>query len=226
MTHKKAIRQHYQPRLAPDRPSHEILDWSSAEAQQLRLRTLCRNVDLVGKTLLDVGCGLGDLWALLKAGGIQVDYTGIDLLDTMVAAARARHPHARFLVGDLFADSAPGGPIFEPASFDIVFASGVFNLNLGNNLAFLTAAIPRLLGLAREAVVITLLHQRGNDGDTRYYFYHPATVLPLLRDRGWDVDLLDDYLPHDFTLIARRPAAARRSSCATCTNPACDQRST
>ena len=49
MSRKKAIREHYEPRIAPGRASHEVLDWASAEGQQARLRALCRNVDFAGR---------------------------------------------------------------------------------------------------------------------------------------------------------------------------------
>ena len=219
MSHRKAIRDHYEPRIGGELPSHEVLDWASAEGQLARLRMLCRNVDLVGKRILDVGCGLGDLWGLLEACGIEADYTGVDLLEPMVAEARARHPGVDFRCCDVFADCG-----FEPESFDVVFASGAFNLNLGNNEAFLASALPRLLELSRDVVVFNLL-RRHDDDDPRYFYYEPDAVLPLLAEHDGHVELLDDYLPSDFTIVCRtRPATGPRGSCAACAKPCDDAR--
>lgn len=220
MAHRKRIiRAHYEPRLRSGLAPHAVLDWRSREGQLARIRTLCRNVDLAGKSLLDLGCGLGDLWGHLRDCGIAADYTGVDLLERMVEAARQRHPGARLLCADVFEEG-----VFEPESFDVVFASGAFNLNLGNNEAFLESAIPRLRELAREAVVFNLLHHRRRDDDDRYFYYDPGRVAALLARHGCQVELLDDYLPEDFTVLCRKTPAARRGSCESCTDTSCEAR--
>ena len=89
----------------------------------------------------------------------------------------------------------------------MVFTSGVFNLDLGNNLEFLPGAVRRLLGLAREVVAFNLLHVRSPAKEDDYFFYDPKDVLAMLRDHPCEVSLIDDYLPNDFTVICRKTAA-------------------
>ena len=72
-----------------------------------------------GTTVLDVGCGRGDLCAAAAARGARP--TGVDLADGMVAAAREAHPGLAFRVGD--AEELP----FAPAAFDAVLAAFVVN---------------------------------------------------------------------------------------------------
>ncbi len=195
------IRGHYIPRLSR-RTDYRALDWASAGSQEARFRVLADNVDLAGKRLLDVGAGLGHLWEYLKDTGVPADYTGVDILPEMVERAQALHPDARFLHADIFQDAHP---VFERESFDVAFCSGVFNLNLGNNHEFLAAALPMLLDLVREHVVINLLHARvGWDPQDRYFHFHPDEVLALVRPLPCDARLLDDYLPNDFTVILRK----------------------
>jgi SAM-dependent methyltransferase len=198
MDRKKAIRDHYEPRIAPGKASYEILDWSDAVSQQARFHVLVEDVDLVGKTLLDVGCGLGDLWAFLKDRGIGVDYTGVDILEKMVALARSRHPEARFQCADVFSEDP-----FGARRFDVVFCSGTFNLDLGNSREFLAEALARLFGLARQFLVFNLLHARTKDKFEHCVYYDPAEVLPMLRKFPCHVRLVEDYLPNDFTVICK-----------------------
>ena len=196
----QAIRDHYERRISPGRENHDVLDWSSAESQLERFRVLADNVDLEGKSLLDVGCGLGDLWAYLRRRGLSLDYTGVDLIEKMVEAAGRLHPGARFIRADVFAEDP-----FAPESFDVVFCSGIFNLNLGNNREFLAAAMPRLLELSREHVVINLLHSRAAFGPPDEYFhFRPRDVRKILRRLPCEARLIDDYLPNDFTVICRK----------------------
>jgi len=200
MSKKREIRRHYEPRIHPRRENYDVLDWASAAAQRARFEVLVENVDLGGRTLLDVGCGLGDLWAFLKARRIDVEYTGVDLSGKMVRAARRRQDDGRFVQADVFAADSP----FAPASFDVVFCSGVFNLNLGNNRRFLSGAVGSLMELARRHVVFNLLHVRAEIQPDRYAYYDPDDVVAAVARDGWDIRVLDDYLPNDFTVICRR----------------------
>lgn len=193
------IRRHYEHRITPDRANFDVLDWASADSQHRRFDVLIRHVLLDGRTLLDVGCGLGDLYAVLRERGIPVDYTGVDILEPMVRTCRERYGEGRFLRADVFGgEPVPGQP------FDVVFTSGVFNLNLGNNLQFLPAAVHRLLELTRSHLVFNLLHARQKTDDERYFFYRPREVLEFLEDEPCEVRILDDYLPNDFTVICRK----------------------
>jgi len=102
MTKSQQIRHHYRPRIDGGRENYDVVDWASAEAQQIRFAVLADNVPLDGQSLLDVGCGLGDLWMYLKGRGISVNYCGVDLLDEMTDAATRRNPDGRFVCGDIF----------------------------------------------------------------------------------------------------------------------------
>lgn len=199
-----AIRAHYEHRISPGRENFDVLDWASAASQRRRFEVLVEHVPLRGRSLLDVGCGLGDLAAFLRERELDVDYTGVDVLEKMVAACRERLPGERFLRADVFGEHP-----LPPGAFDVVFTSGVFNLNLGNNLAFLPGAVGRLLELARREVAFNLLHVRSPVKEDRYFFYDPAEVFELLRGEPCEIQLIDDYLPNDFTVICRKaPPAA------------------
>jgi len=197
---KKAIRAHYNHRISPDRPNYDVLDWASEGSQQARFEVLADNVDLEGLALLDVGCGLGDLLAYLESRNLRLEYTGVDLLEEMVQAARQRHPHGRFVCADVFSNDNP----FAQESFDVVFCSGIFNLNLGNNEQFLAAALGRLMELSRDYTVFNLLHARQLQQDATYAYYHPSAVRTMLDALPCSYRLIDDYLPNDFTVVCRR----------------------
>jgi len=199
------IRAHYEPRMAPGRANFDVLDWASEVSQRARFQVLVESVPLGGRSLLDVGCGLGDLLACLIEREIDLAYTGVDVLERMVAACRERFDAGRFVRGDVFAEDP-----FAGEGFDVVFTSGIFNLDLGNNLEFLPGALRRLLGLAREHLVVNFLHARAPQKAPGYFFYDPRDVLAILRDEPCEIRLLDDYLPNDFTVICRRSLAPRR----------------
>ncbi len=198
-----AIRAHYEPRIAAGGPNHEIVNWASAAAQRARFEVLIDHVPLRGRSLLDIGCGVGDLPALLDERDIECDYTGVDILERMVEVCRQRLPDRRFVWADVFSD-----PPLPAASFDVVFCSGAFNLDLGNNHQFLPWAVRRMAELSRRHVVFNLLHARAGLKEDRYFFYDPAEVVDLVRPLGGEVSVIDDYLHNDFTVILVRPVLA------------------
>ncbi len=208
MSKVKRILGYYEPRIRPGRAPHDILDWNSAASQITRFEVLADNVDLCGRKLLDVGCGLGDLLGFLRSRGVSADYTGVDLSSKMIDTARGRLPGGRFMCTDVFADGEAADDAEVPfgrEAFDVIFCSGVFNLNLGNNDRFIPAAVSRLTELARRYVVFNLLHTRAGDLGRTYVYFHPDEVLAAIRPLGWEIRLIDDYLPNDFTVICRRP---------------------
>ncbi len=198
MTKPQRIRHHYQPRIDEQRDNYDVVDWASAEAQQARFAVLIDSVPLDERTLLDVGCGLGDLWIFLKSREISVEYCGVDLLVEMTASAAGQSPEARFVCGDIF---DPDAPALGGERFDVVFCSGTLNLELGNNTEFLPEALERMLGLAREHMVVNLLHARCEKKYPHCAYYDPQAVLKILEPMACGIRLIDDYLHNDFTLV-------------------------
>jgi len=89
--------------LAQHGANYLALDWNSTESQRLRFRIL-KELLIYGKkasgvSLLDVGCGLGDLYGVLKADGTlkrnKISYTGFDISPKLIEAARKKYPDAK-----------------------------------------------------------------------------------------------------------------------------------
>jgi len=198
MSNPQRIRHHYQPRINELRDNYDVVDWASAEAQQTRFAVLLDSVRLEGRRLLDVGCGMGDLWIFLKTREVSVEYCGVDLLAEMTASAAIQSPEARFVCGDIF---DPEDKTLDGERFDVVFCSGTLNLDLGNNTEFLPKALERMLGLAREHMVVNLLHARCEKKYPHCAYYDPQIVLKILKPLACGVRLIDDYLHNDFTLV-------------------------
>ena len=195
---QEKINSHYQPRLKKYDETFKILDWETQETQHARFNVLIDNLPLEGKSLLDVGCGCGDLLSVLKGRGISLEYSGVDILPGMIEKARSLHPDGRFFCGDLFSST-----FFFKERFAVVFVSGVFNLNLGNNAAFFDAALPVLHDYAKEALVINLLDETSPHRDDKYFYFNADEARSKMEVLGRRVRLIDGYLNNDFTLIGR-----------------------
>lgn len=107
----------------------EGVNWKSAEAQNFRFRYLTGVIDDKGKagvSVADLGCGYGALYDYLIDEGFTISrYHGYDVAANMVTAAAAR-------IG-----GNPGVVIRQAADLvdevDYAFASGIFNVHLGQD---------------------------------------------------------------------------------------------
>lgn len=198
MKKREKIRKFYESKMGQGLPDYGVLGWESEKAQQLRFDMLLDNVVLEGKSLLDIGCGMGNLLEYISKKKINVIYTGVDILDSMIEHARCKALKGEFRCVDVF----EGSP-FEDRSFDIVYTSGIFNLNLGNNSDFLAGALEKMLRMARETVVFNLLHKDSPDREDKYFYYDPEEIKELLK-KYKDIDrvfIKQNYLKNDFTVI-------------------------
>src|SRR5579883_3256588 len=73
------LRAYFGERLALYGHDPRGVDWQSAEAQRARLEAVLAIGPLDGASLLDAGCGLGDLHAYLRERAVAARYTGCDL---------------------------------------------------------------------------------------------------------------------------------------------------
>jgi ubiquinone/menaquinone biosynthesis C-methylase UbiE len=75
-----------------------------------------------GPTVLDLGCGSGDLGVMLASRGQRPQrYLGLDLLEERIALARASVPWGEFIIGS--ADRLP----LTDSSVDVVVAATLFS---------------------------------------------------------------------------------------------------
>lgn len=110
--HLEEVRAHY------DGAADELQ--AGARAYRRRLAHYYNLLIPADARVLEVGCGAGDLLALLHVR----DVTGIDLSERRVARARSRVPHGRFFVtaGEALDPESLGRP------FDVIIISDTLNL--------------------------------------------------------------------------------------------------
>lgn len=132
---------------------HKSLHWSAPESQSIRFEQFLKTANLDGAKILDIGCGLGDLYGFLRARSIAVDYTGYDVVSGFVKTARKRFAQAKFEERNILARP-------PEERFDYVFASGLFAF--GSRL-FFKEMNRAAFALCNKAWVFNLYRPRGDD---------------------------------------------------------------
>ncbi|MDX9722626.1 MAG: methyltransferase domain-containing protein [Myxococcota bacterium] len=110
-------------RIGNDRAQQ--VGWESEALQRARFAALLTALPPGRRrerfSLLDIGCGLGELYAYLLEQGLTVDYFGIDLHQAAIEQAQVRFPNARFDCVDFLGSSSA-------QRYDLVLCSGGLSL--------------------------------------------------------------------------------------------------
>ena len=202
----RANREFYLPRLQ-EFTGHQAVGWGSRESQERRFAALVRICsDWSGISILDVGCGTGDLLAYMRLKSIYANYTGLDALPDSIKVCTERFPGIKFASVPVTEFTTPQ----PPAHYDYVVASGVFNLKGPNYHQVMLDSVEAMWRLATRGIAINFLTDQASDMSNYICeFVSPTERLQELQEltktRRWA--MYQDYLPNDFTIHLFKPDA-------------------
>jgi 2-polyprenyl-3-methyl-5-hydroxy-6-metoxy-1,4-benzoquinol methylase len=190
---------------------HRALDWNSPESQRLRCKIL-KEILIYGKkasniSVLDVGCGFGDLYGFLKQEKLldrhKIRYTGFDISSKIIGVAKEKYPGAHFEQRDILESRSLD-------KYDYVFCSGVFNIrttDIEHHKDYVFTMLERMYGLVNCGVAINFLSEgRLPAADPeglnvgRYFYFEPEEIVAYCRLLTSNYILRHDYHPGDFTV--------------------------
>lgn len=110
-------------------PTFEATLWLNRQKQTDRFRVFTQMMNLAGRTIVDAGCGLGDLAAYLDLAGIHyARYLGLEAIPQMYDQARTRTlPRAHFFNTDFAQDEQCFDKLAKSEKFDVAVFSGSLN---------------------------------------------------------------------------------------------------
>jgi trans-aconitate methyltransferase len=184
----------------------EALGWRNEHSQQCRFEVIAGVGDFQDSTVLDVGCGTGDLKAFLDARFAGVRYLGVDQMPEFIEGARRRYadqPDTQFVLGSFDTLALPQA--------DHVVASGAFGYRSADP-HFIFNAIAQLYVAARRLLVFNVL-------DAKHFAEHPLLVgrdvdeiEAFCRRLAPDVEVIRGYAVDDATVVVRRQQVTNRSA--------------
>lgn len=198
---------YYTVKLRAEGPGARGMDWRDAASQYLRFERLTLALERTPQaSLLDVGCGSGELLAYCRRDGWSPAYLGIDVSEEMVAACNRRF-------GEGTARHATLAEIArEGRRFDHVVASGTFNVRQRTPeeewRRYFHRSVVTMFELADRAAVFNVMSSRV---DRRYehLYYADLPEISELADRcGTRRFLIDHAYPlfeMTVTLLATAP---------------------
>ena len=141
----------------------------SAEGQLFRFRKLSQIADLSGMRILDVGCGIGDLYPFLESLYRDIVYTGVDIVPELVEYAARTYPAATFLCADLVSD---------PLDFrcDYALMSGVFNNRMSDPTLALQHLVRAVFAVCERGLAFNFISNRVDTIDPEMAYHDPLDV--------------------------------------------------
>ena len=67
--------------------------WTSEKSAEIHLKELVTDLDFEGKSVLDAGCGLGNVIPHISRKAKKFDYTGVDIVPKFIQAAQKKYPN-------------------------------------------------------------------------------------------------------------------------------------
>lgn len=188
----------YERRLEKFGYSPETLGWGKGGRQEIRFSVLSSIVfEEKHSSVLDVGCGFGDLATFLRDRGWTGSYTGVDLVPGLLSVARERHPREKFL----HLDASAG--LDSVSVHDFVICSGALNAKLqnGDNESHVEKMLRVMLDRSRIAVAVDFMSTWVDYQHPDAWHCDPSWLLDLVRRLGRRHILRFDYMPYEFSLI-------------------------
>lgn len=197
--------EHYSKEFAVYGEDVRSLGHSSLKSQESKLKVFSEIVDFNNKSVLDVGCGFGDLYIFLEKRGVHPrKYVGIDINPKVIEVARKRLPKVKFEVRDIMDSGLKD-------KFDFVVALGIFSLETPNWHYVVEKQLSKMYNLCEISVVASFLsHYTTGEKAANSHYADPADILEfILKNLSNRVVLRHDYRPNSFTVCVYRDKAKK-----------------
>jgi SAM-dependent methyltransferase len=174
------------------------LGWDKGK-QNIRFEVLTSFFDFENKSVLDLGCGFGDLNRYIRENITRnYSYTGIDMVPEFISMAlelKASDDESEFILGNFMTEKIK-------KRFDIVLGSGIFNHKFtnSNNYEFIRNAFLKSYDYADEGVAFDFLTSKVEYELDHAYYSDPTQILSLGLLKSNKIIFKGDYFPFEFAM--------------------------
>ena len=125
-------------------------------------------------SFLDVGCGWGGLARRTREVGLQLQYTGIDVVEAMIEHGRRAFPDAEFLLGDVLG-------LDGHRQWDFAVCNAILTQKLSVSIPEMERHAKRLVrkmfDVARHGIAFNMMSTRVNFMVGNLYYQNPSEML-------------------------------------------------
>jgi SAM-dependent methyltransferase len=194
-TDLQKINKYHEARIRTYGPKSSMaLGWNTRKSQEQRFEVLSQIADLNNHSILDIGCGRGDLRAYLGERFSGITYTGIEQNEIFLDLAIKQYghlPQTDFTGSNFWTDPLP------PA--DYILASGSLNYK-NSDPGFVYKMIRKLYDSCAKAVGFNLLSSIGYP-PLDLCAYPPQVILAFCQSISSHVEIRDGYQEGDYSVF-------------------------
>lgn len=204
------LKAYYQNLLTQHGDSPLAVQHINTQSQYKRFEILTA-IDENAQSIVDIGCGLGDMYQFLKNNQYKGRYLGLDFLADFIELANNKYvapknPNVDFRVCDLLKDDIPTG-------YDYILLSGVFNNKMSNNHDFMLTTLKKMFASANKGIAFNAMSTYVDYQDDALYYSDPLAIFDFCkRHLSNAVTLKHDYLvkadsiPYEYTIYVYKQA--------------------
>ena len=193
---KATIIHYHRHRIqAYERGTVKALGWRGDDSQHKRFEVISTIGDFRECSLLDVGCGHGDLKGYLDTTISAFTYIGIDQMPEFIAVAQEQYrdsPNTFFYQADFTTVEFP--------QVDYVLASGALGYRC-DNPDFYGQMIQKMYEAATKAAAFNMLDAAHFQDDQLLVGHDFDTIVALCKRLSHRIAVVRGYLDDDFTVF-------------------------
>ncbi len=177
----------------------KILGWTSKSAQEARFKVIASLVCFNGVSVLDLGCGDGDLKYFLSQRFSGFDYIGLDQQVEFIDHAKHRFkdwPNTWFHHTDFTLCQLP--------KMDVVVACGSLSYR-SDNYDYYMDRVRQFYGVANDTFIFNMLDRNHFESGPLLISHDKEQMYGQCREICNDVTLETGYLDNDFTIKMQKP---------------------
>ncbi|MDA8168331.1 MAG: class I SAM-dependent methyltransferase [Nitrospiraceae bacterium] len=198
---KEYLISHYSKLMGTLGETPAALGWTKA-GQIERYNAVLRMKGLSdGSSVLDFGCGMGDLYPFLGERFPRLDFTGLDINPKLVSIAQRRYQTdgnaCRFGVFDSGKDQFA-------RSYDFSVICGVFNQRLEHAVESAKNAVRKVWDVTKKALFFDALSDSAPAKDFTLQYYNLSEMRDFARTLSGDFEISGGIVNGDIILYLYR----------------------
>jgi len=198
---KERFIKRYSDRLTIFGDDPKTLGWGNGglDRQNLRFKILSEVGIQNGHSVLDVGCGFGDMYGFLINSGWKGQYLGIDINEDMLKLAKKKCPDIEVFCVDIL-----NTPQFN--GFDFVVESGIFNekFEFCSNLEYIEKMLHKMFSICRKGIACDFLSSFVDFEAQGSFHSNPGEIITIAKKMSDKIVMRMDYLQYEFSIYCKK----------------------
>lgn len=190
MDHSAKTKARYDERLVKFGYQPKTLGWLKGR-QGIRFSVLTSIGVMNNSSILDVGCGFGDLYGFLKYKKLKTRYLGLELNPNLIKYGKERYPRAHFKTFDIEKNLITG-------RYDWGIISGLFNFKRADSYQFIELVLEKVFKACRSGIAADFMTTYVDFKNKEANYVEPEKIMKICKKITPRLTIRQDYMPFEF----------------------------